>query len=109
MKFHIEKKKEEYMLRYGVAPSFKAGIHWGKVVVGEIGIIKRDITCSGDVLNTASRIQSMCKDFDVEVIASADLLAGLSLTRNYVTQPLGAIKLRGKEKEVLLSALIPAV
>jgi adenylate cyclase len=106
MKLQIEKKKEEYMLRYGVIPTFKAGIHWGKVIVGEVGILKRDITYSGDVLNTTSRIQSKCKDFDVEVIVSADLLAGLSLAKNYVTQPLGAIKLRGKEKEVLLSALI---
>jgi adenylate cyclase len=108
MKLHIERKKEEYTLRYGLVPSFKAGIHWGKVVVGEVGVIKRDITYSGDVLNTTSRIQSMCKDFGVEVIASGDVVAGLSLTKNFVTQPLGTIKLRGKKKEVLLSALVPA-
>lgn len=28
-------------------------------------------------LNTISRIQNMCREFDVEVIASADLLATL--------------------------------
>lgn len=108
MKRNVEEKKEEYMLRYGIVPSFKAGIHRGKVIVGEVGILKRDITYSGDVLNTAARIQSVCKQFDAEVIASSDLLAGLSLARNYVTQPLGAIKLRGKRKEVWLSALAPA-
>jgi adenylate cyclase len=107
MKNSLERKKEKYLNRYGLVPSFKAGIHWGKVIVGEIGIIKRDITYSGDVMNTTSRIRNKCKEFDVEVIASADLLATLSLNESYITKPLGAIKLRGKEKEVLLSALLP--
>jgi adenylate cyclase len=107
MKLNIEKKKEKYLLHYNLVPSFKAGIHFGKVIVGEIGIIKRDITYSGDVLNTTSRIQSKCKEFDVEIIASEDLIAELNLN-NYVAQHLGAIKLRGKEKEVLLSSLMPA-
>ena len=108
MKNNLEKKKEKFLQRYGLIPSFKAGIHWGKVIVGEIGIIKRDITYSGDVMNTTSRIRNKCKEFDVEVIASADLLAMLSLNESYITKPLGAIKLRGKEKEVFLSALTPA-
>ena len=104
IKLHIEKKREKYMKRYGLVPSFKAGIHCGKVVAGEVGIIKRDITYSGDVLNTTSRILSMCKEFNAEIIASSDLISSLSLTSNYTPMPLGAIKLRGKEKEVLLSS-----
>lgn len=106
IKLELAKKKDKYLSRYGLIPSFKAGIHWGKVVVGEIGIIKRDITYSGNVMNTISRIQTMCRDYDAEVIASADLLDMLSLPQNYVTKSLGSFKLRGKEKEVLLSSLI---
>jgi len=49
-------------------------------------------------MNTTSRIRNKCKEFDVEVIASADLLGELSL-KNYVTQQLGSIKLRGKRKK----------
>jgi adenylate cyclase len=107
IKLHIEKKREKYMKRYGLVPSFKAGIHCGKVVAGEVGIIKRDITYSGDVLNTTSRILSMCKEFNTEIIASSDVISSLSLTNNYTALPLGAIKLRGKEKEVLLSSFKP--
>jgi adenylate cyclase len=106
MKVSIERKKEKYLERYGLVPSFKAGIHWGEVIVGEIGIIKRDITYSGDVMNTTSRIRNKCKEFEVDFIASSDLLVKLSL-KNYITKYLGAIKLQGKEKEVILSALIP--
>lgn len=80
-------------------------MHCGRVVAGEVGIIKRDITYSGDVLNTTSRIQNMCKEFNEEVIVSGDLAASLHLTGKIAAQPLGTIKLRGKEKEMMLIAL----
>lgn len=105
IKLHIEKNKEKYLHQYGMVPSFKAGIHCGKIVAGEIGIIKRDITYSGDVLNTTSRILSMCHEFEVELIASVDLVAELSLSDHYTPHSLGSIKLKGKEKEIQLIAL----
>jgi adenylate cyclase len=108
MKLQIQKKKEKYLQRYGLVPSFKAGIHCGRVIAGEIGIIKRDITYSGDVLNTTSRILSKCEEFKAEVIASSDLLKVLYEVNDFATRPLGSIKLKGKEKEILLHALIPA-
>jgi adenylate cyclase len=107
MKLHIHKKREKYLDRYGLVPSFKAGIHCGRVIAGEVGIIKRDITYSGDVLNTTSRILSKCGELKEEMIASSDLLAELYFAKDYITRPLGAIKLKGKEKEVLLNAMIP--
>ena len=73
MKLHIQQLKEKYINRYGLVPTFKAGIHCGSVVAGEIGIIKRDITYSGDVLNTTSRILNKCSELKEEVIASSDL------------------------------------
>jgi adenylate cyclase len=105
IKQHIETKKDKYLRLFGVLPTFKAGIHCGKVVAGEIGVIKRDITYSGDVLNTTSRILSMCNEFNAEIISSADLLKELGLDFKFATQPLGSIKLKGKEKEVFLSAV----
>jgi adenylate cyclase len=107
MKLHIQKNKEKYLSRYGLIPSFKAGIHCGRVIAGEVGIIKRDITYSGDVLNTTSRILSKCGELNAEMIASSDLLSEIRLVKDYVTRPLGAMKLKGKEKEISLSALTP--
>jgi adenylate cyclase len=105
IKKKIEAMKSKYLGRYGLVPSFKAGIHCGKVVAGEVGIIKRDITYSGDVLNTTSRILTLCKEFNAEILSSSDLIAELRLSKNYAARPLGSIKLRGKEKEVVLSSL----
>ena len=105
IKFHLKELYDKYMLQYGLTPSFKAGIHCGRVVAGEVGIIKRDITYSGDVLNTTSRIQNMCKEFNEEVIVSGDLAASLRPPGSFAAQPLGSIKLKGKQKETLLIAL----
>jgi adenylate cyclase len=105
IKLQLKELHDKYMQQYGLVPSFKAGIHCGRVIAGEVGIIKRDITYSGDVLNTTSRIQNMCREFNEEVIVSGDLAASLTLADNFATQPLGSIKLRGKQKEMLLIAL----
>lgn len=107
IKDHLAAQAEKYRTNYGLLPTFKAGIHCGRVVAGEIGIIKRDVTYSGDVLNTTSRIQSMCKQFNEEVIVSADLMDELNVKSSFTAQMLGSIKLRGKEKEMSLVAIKP--
>jgi adenylate cyclase len=109
MKKEIQKLSNKYLEEYEIVPGFKAGIHCGNVVAGEIGIIKRDITFSGDVMNTTSRIQGMCKEFGAEIIASDDMLNELKLDGTYTVQFLGSIKLRGKIKDVELSTLIPVM
>lgn len=62
-----------YTSKYGVVPDFKAGLHCGHVMVGEIGLVKRDIAFSGEVVNTAARIQSRCNQLDVNLLISHDL------------------------------------
>ena len=109
MKKEIEKRSEYYLQAYGWVPTFKAGIHYGNVITGEIGIIKRDITFSGDVLNTASRMLGKCKELNVEIVASSELLHGLPALDQTNIRELGSIQLRGKEKNVDLGTLISAV
>jgi adenylate cyclase len=106
MKNEIQKFRNRYLQKYGLVPEFKAGIHCCRVVAGEVGIIKRDITFSGYVLNTTSRIQGKCKEFNAEIIASDDLLSTLQLAGKYTAQFLGFIQLRGKEKDIGLSTLV---
>ncbi len=106
MKQQIKKRGDYYRSKYGLVPGFKAGIHFGKVIIGEIGVIKRDIAFSGDVLNTTSRIEGKCRDFNVETIASDDLISALSFGDRFISRQLGHIRLRGKEKEMGLSTLM---
>ncbi len=96
-------KKAGYLERYGVAPEFKAGLHHGYVMAGEIGVVKRDIVYSGDVLNTAARIQSKCNEVGVNILLSQFLLERLSLPpHKFQPEKVGDILLRGKQEKVVL-------
>jgi len=110
--FRIEKalaaRSAEYAERFGVTPSFKAGVHVGEATVGEIGVVKKDIVYSGDVLNTTSRIQEECNRYGVDLIASSDLLVRLP-TAPFDSAPIGEIVLRGKAEPLLLSSVGPAI
>lgn len=87
----------------GVVPEFKAGLHFGFVMVGEIGIVKRDIAYSGDVLNTAARIQSKCNELDVDILISKNLIDGLgALSDAFNPREIGEINLRGKQHSLML-------
>ncbi len=87
----------------GIVPEFKAGLHYGFVMVGEIGIVKRDIAFSGDVLNTAARIQSKCNELGVNILISKNLLVGLGSLPNPVKhREIGEIDLRGKQHSLIL-------
>lgn len=102
----LEAQREYFAKDYGVIPEFKAGLHYGHVVAGEIGIVKRAIVYSGDVLNTTARIQSLCKEINMEVVLSKKLSDRLDLGQlNKLLKPLGKINLRGKMENTELVTL----
>ncbi len=98
----LEKRKEHYCGQYDLLPSFKAGLHIGDATVGEIGVIKKDIVYSGDVLNTTSRIQGECNNNNVNILLSAELLGRMHLNGEYHQSPLGEISLKGRKEKVML-------
>ena len=97
----IELNREQYLSEYGVIPEFKAGVHFGKVISAQIGDLKREIVFNGDIVNTTSRIQQVCNDYNKDLLVSADLLLCLKDIPEYLIQEnLGNIKLKGKEEEI---------
>ena len=100
----LNQRKSYFLNKYAAYPEFKAGVHQGHVMAGEIGVVKREIAYSGDVLNTAARIQSKCNEFGVNLLFSNNLMGRLSLG-NLVPQELGDIELRGKQERVKLFTL----
>ena len=109
--FRIEQalklKEEFYRKKYDVLPSFKAGLHIGEATVGEIGVIKKDIVYSGDVLNTASRIQGECNNQNVNILLSSDVLERMQLNGAYQQIALGEFPLKGKKETTTLYAITP--
>jgi adenylate cyclase len=98
----IEKKASYYQNKYGVVPEFKAGLHGGLAVTGELGYTKREIAFMGDVVNTAARIEEACKTFDEPILVSEDLVNQMNRQDAYTFKEAGKAKLRGKEKEMAL-------
>ncbi len=88
--------------KYGVQPIFKAGIHVGNVMVGEMGVVKREIAYSGDVLNTAARIQAHCNELESDLLVSEPFALLLSQVSQVTVTPIGDIPLRGKAKPMRL-------
>lgn len=103
----LQNKAAYFERKYGIQPKFKAGLHHGHVIAGEMGIIKREIVYSGDVLNTASRIQALCNQMNTEIIISKKLMDKIDVT--YLAQKIkyiGEIDLRGKLEKVELVTLL---
>lgn len=100
----IRDKASVYFQKYGLVPVFKAALHSGSVVVGEIGIAKREIVYSGDIMNTTARILEQCKRYDQKLILSMHVLqiTGDVVSRSFRLIPLGELVLRGKKMPIQL-------
>lgn len=99
----LNRRADHYLEKYGVVPEFKAGLHYGDVMAGEVGVVKREIAFSGDVLNTTARIQSKCNELGVNILLSKFLLDKLRLSPDtFAPKWMGDIDLRGKEHSLSL-------
>jgi adenylate cyclase len=97
--------RPDVLHRYGVAPDFRAGLHLGPVVAGEIGGFKREITYLGDAMNTAARIEQACRDTGHPLLVSKPLLDRAALPPDLVAKSIGAQLMRGKAERLELFAI----
>lgn len=106
MKAAIRKQSRKYNEKFGLLPQFKAGLHLGKVTTGEIGVIKKDIIFTGDVLNTTARIQGLCNTYNVDILISDDLRKKLTLDSQFQIKTLGENELRGRDEKIELFTIL---
>jgi adenylate cyclase len=95
---HIER-------RYGESAAFRASIHCGPLVAAEIGGLKGEVALVGDAMNTASRIEQVCRTTGHRVIVSRALLTRAALPFDLTATSIGVRRLRGKAERVELFAL----
>ena len=101
---NIQKKSTSFKRRFDMIPEFRVGIHVGKVTIGEIGVIKKDLAMSGDTMNTTARIRSACNELNEKFIVSKDFVDKSDLT-DWQAESLGMIELKGKALEIELFSL----
>ena len=106
MKESLFNQSKKYQSKFGISPTFKAGFHLGRVTTGEIGVIKKDIIFTGDVLNTTARIQALCNAYNVDILISDQLRNKVLPCPEFQIQALGKTKLRGRKEAVELFTVL---
>jgi adenylate cyclase len=101
----LARRASDYEREFGAAVTVRVGLHCGPVVTGEMGSVKREIVFLGDTVNTAARIQELCRQTGDRVLASADLIDRLDLPAGIAKRSLGDLRLRGKGADLALYAL----
>jgi adenylate cyclase len=86
------------------------GLHVGEVLYGNIGSEDRlDFTVVGPAVNEVSRIASMCRSVDRELLVSSDFCAGLDATQWGYLISTGRFALRGIGRAQDLYTLDPDI
>ena len=101
----IERRRESYVGRYGAVPAFRTALHFGEIVAGEIGNVRREIAYVGDTLNVAARMLEATKSTGRDVLVSADLLKRAALPAGLKAEPLPTLTVRGREAPLAIAAL----
>jgi len=77
------------------------GLHAGELVVGPIGSeARKDFTVIGDTVNTASRLESQCKELGVHVVVSDAVHQRLPEAAQARFRALGEVTVKGKAAAV---------
>lgn len=83
----------------GAAVAFGVGMHTGEVVLGAIGLARRsDFTAIGDAVNTAARLEKVCKEMRVDIVLSEQTAAWLG--DESALRALGEVELPGKREPI---------
>jgi adenylate cyclase len=72
----------------------RIGLHYGVMVIGNVGAVDHyEYRAVGDIVNTTSRIEGLCKYLGIRLLASADVLEGL---QGFDSRFVGRFILKGK-------------
>jgi adenylate cyclase len=85
---------------FGLAPKVRGSLHFGTVVVGEIGDVKRDIVFHGDVMNTAARLEESSRGVPGGFVVSRPASDRLGPVAGIELASLGTFSVRGRLQPV---------
>jgi len=92
----LENHKIDFIEQFGIFPIFKAGLHSGEVTAAFLGYVKKQMDYSGDVMNTTARIQSVCNQYNANLLISSSLASLMENNDKFVYSEIGDVQFKGK-------------
>ena len=105
MRDALKEKAAQFEKDYGASPKIRGSLHFGTVIVGEIGNIKRAIVFNGDVMNTAARLEALSRDVDGGFLVSRAALDKFTVPTPVALRPLGLLPIRGRADGIDVAGL----
>jgi adenylate cyclase len=96
MRDELSRAASQLEREFGVVPRIRGSLHFGPVIVGEIGDIKRAIVFNGDVMNTAARLEELSRGVDGGFLASRAAMQRFSSAPPFAVRDLGRLPIRGR-------------
>ena len=81
---------------FGAVPKIRGSLHFGPVIIGEIGDVKRAIAFNGDVMNTAARLEELSRNVDGGFLASRTAMERFASKPPFAIRDLGRLPIRGR-------------
>jgi adenylate cyclase len=86
----------QFEREFSVVPRIRGSLHFGPVIIGEIGDVKRAIVFNGDVMNTAARLEELSRQVDGGFLASRAAMQRFSSAPPFAVRDLGRLPIRGR-------------
>jgi adenylate cyclase len=96
MREELSRASSQLQHEFGAVPRIRGSLHFGPVIVGEIGDVKRAIVFNGDVMNTAARLEELSRNVDGGFLASRAAMDRFSSAPPFAVRDLGRLPIRGR-------------
>jgi adenylate cyclase len=96
MRDELVQASDQLEREFGVVPRIRGSLHFGPVIVGEIGDVKRAIVFNGDVMNTTARLEELSRGVDGGFLASRTAMERFSSKPPFAVRDLGRLPIRGR-------------
>jgi adenylate cyclase len=93
-RYHTPLEENRFVLFVG------GSLHFGPVIAGEIGDIKRAIVSNGDVMNTAARLEQLSRGVEGGFLASRAAMQQFRSVLPVKVRDLGRLPIRGRTDEI---------
>jgi adenylate cyclase len=96
MREELSRASSQLEREFGAAPRIRGSLHFGPVIVGEIGDVKRAIVFNGDVMNTAARLEELSRNVDGGFLVSRAAMEQFRSAPPFAVRDLGRMPIRGR-------------